>query len=983
LTADLPRGFPQSEFEARLARAQRLMAERSIDALLLSTEPEVRYFSGFLTQFWQSPTRPWFLVVPATGRPIAVIPEIGEPLMSQTWIEDIRTWPSPSPDDEGVSLLADVLSGTESLGVLMGPETSLRMPLQDFMRLRSLLEKTALVDATGLVSELRMVKSEAEISKISHICSVASDGFDAVPGLVHAGDSLTGTFRRFKIELLEGGADDVPYLVGSSAPGGYADVISPPDDRALGEGDILMMDTGAIFDGYFCDFARNYAIERVDDPAKTAYDTLYRATEAGLEAVRPGVRCEEVYRAMKAVIHDAGHQVSNVGRFGHGLGMQLTEKPSLTASDRTVLKPGMVLTLEPGVQIGPGRSMVHEENIVVTDDGAKLISRRAPAELPVIARPAGASLSVGWPLVLPWGLLTGQAAVHKGRYTPQMANHGRRSEDESLPGLRLAVAVGVLGLVATGALFAWLWIQADRDAAAQLETQLESVVESSEDALEVVGDKLVSLSGLFRSSVMVTPEEFQTFSNDIGLSPGVTGLGYIARVDHDDVPRFEEGLQAQHGDPIGVFELDEEGAPIQLEARAEHYPIQYVMPLEEVPSFIGYDVASDPRVADTIEKAVATGDLAVTPFFRISPVATGDTTAMLLAVEEPASGDVNALVGAIISFDELLSTNIPAGVAPHVSLDYDEGMTEVDAGRVAGHLEYGGRVWTLSVAATSDSPFAPERSGAIAVLAVGLVASGLASLMVVRTRQRIQASTALVAAEQATEAKNRFIASVSHELRTPLTAVLGFAEILKTPDGLTTDEHIAMMKAITEEATDLAHLIDDLLVAARGEIGQLSIAQTPLALRKEIEGVTAASGIGERLRVLPSAGGSETALGDPIRVRQIMRNLVENARRYGGDTIEIELLPNRSDVTVEVRDNGSGIPAEVAGRAFVPYEQFGETVGVTDSLGLGLAVSSQLAVLMGGNLRYERRNDWTVFSLTLPATRFSKADSVKSSPLAV
>lgn len=83
------------------------MAEGSIDALLLTTEPEVRYFSGFLTQFWQSPTRPWFLVVPATGRPVAVIPEIGEPLMSQTWIDDFRTWPSPSPDDEGVSLLAD------------------------------------------------------------------------------------------------------------------------------------------------------------------------------------------------------------------------------------------------------------------------------------------------------------------------------------------------------------------------------------------------------------------------------------------------------------------------------------------------------------------------------------------------------------------------------------------------------------------------------------------------------------------------------------------------------------------------------------------------------------------------------------------------------------------------------------------------------------------------------------------------------------
>lgn len=84
-------------------------------------------------------------------------------------------------------------------------------------------------------------------------------------------------------------------------------------------------------------------------------------------------------------------------------------------------------------------------------------------------------------------------------------------------------------------------------------------------------------------------------------------------------------------------------------------------------------------------------------------------------------------------------------------------------------------------------------------------------------------------------------------------------------------------------------------------------------------------------------------------------------------------------MTIEVRDNGSGIPAEVAERAFAPFEHFGESVGVTESLGLGLTVSAQLAVLMGGHLRYERRNDWTVFSLTLPGTRSSEADRVKSS----
>ena len=86
------RGFHQSEFEARTARAQEMMAAAGMSAILVLTEPEVRYFTGFLTPFWQSPTRPWFVVIPAAGKPIAVIPAIGTECMAATWIDDICTW---------------------------------------------------------------------------------------------------------------------------------------------------------------------------------------------------------------------------------------------------------------------------------------------------------------------------------------------------------------------------------------------------------------------------------------------------------------------------------------------------------------------------------------------------------------------------------------------------------------------------------------------------------------------------------------------------------------------------------------------------------------------------------------------------------------------------------------------------------------------------------------------------------------------------
>ena len=360
------------------------MEASHLDALLLTNEADVRYFSGFLTPFWESPTRPWFLVLPVAEDPIAIIPEIGLPLMESTWIGDIRSWRSPRPEDEGVTLLAQALENHARVGVPMGAETMLRMPLGDYAQLRDSLKGTRFVDAGDVVTATRRVKSEAEIDKIRHICEIASQAFDRVNELVEQGQTLIELFRRFKIELLERGADDVAYLVGASAQGGYSDVISPPDRRPIKPGDIVMMDTGAVFDGYFCDFDRNYAVGHADPAVKRAYETLYMATERGLGAMAPGARCSEIFAAMAGVISSSGFEMGNVGRMGHGLGMQLTETPSLTASDQTVLTEGMVMTLEPSLEIGEGRGMVHEENLVVRASGPELLSRRAPEAIPVI-----------------------------------------------------------------------------------------------------------------------------------------------------------------------------------------------------------------------------------------------------------------------------------------------------------------------------------------------------------------------------------------------------------------------------------------------------------------------------------------------------------------------------------------------------------------------------------------------------------------------
>ena len=135
-----PRGFDDAEFAARCAHAQVAMERAGVSALLLTSEAEIRYFTGFMTQFWQSPTRPWFVVLPSSGKPVAVIPSIGAPLMRQCYTENIISWASPAADDDGITLVADVIRQHVGkggrLGMLMGRETAVRMPLADLFALQ-------------------------------------------------------------------------------------------------------------------------------------------------------------------------------------------------------------------------------------------------------------------------------------------------------------------------------------------------------------------------------------------------------------------------------------------------------------------------------------------------------------------------------------------------------------------------------------------------------------------------------------------------------------------------------------------------------------------------------------------------------------------------------------------------------------------------------------------------------------------------------
>lgn len=378
------RGFEPGEFAARTQKLQTAMAAEGLDAILVTTEADLRYITGFLTRFWESPSRAWYVIVPASGKPIAVIPSIGAALMSTTWVEDIRTWRAPDLEDDGVGLLSatldEVLGGSGGrVGLPAGHESNLRMPLNDFWALQALRPERKFVSDGNIVRYARAVKTPAEVEKIRAACAVAGRAFDRMGEVLTEGLRKEEYYRGFQRLCLEEGADFVPYIAGGHGQWGYGDIIAPADDSQITAGDVVMLDTGVLLDGYFSDYDRNFSFGKAPrQEVQDAFATLVDAVDAGFAAAKPGARASDLFAAMDQVV-TGGKNSADSGRFGHGLGLQLTEWPSLIPDEHTVLVEGMVLTLEPSiVTTADGQLLVHEENIVITAGGAEFLSPRAP-----------------------------------------------------------------------------------------------------------------------------------------------------------------------------------------------------------------------------------------------------------------------------------------------------------------------------------------------------------------------------------------------------------------------------------------------------------------------------------------------------------------------------------------------------------------------------------------------------------------------------
>jgi signal transduction histidine kinase len=219
--------------------------------------------------------------------------------------------------------------------------------------------------------------------------------------------------------------------------------------------------------------------------------------------------------------------------------------------------------------------------------------------------------------------------------------------------------------------------------------------------------------------------------------------------------------------------------------------------------------------------------------------------------------------------------------------------------------------------------------------------------------------------EELIETKNKFLATISHEIRTPLTAIVGFSQMLEADEQMSHEDRMLMVSAIVEQAHEVSDLVNDLLIAARAETGEVSVEARRTDIADQIEQTISAGGSFTTGVQFDRPRESVVAIADPARVRQILRNLLTNAERYGGPDVSVSISLAGEWVEVDVVDDGPGLPHEEWEAIFQLYHRAHQD-NRHEAVGIGLAVSRQLAELMGGTLEYFREDDRSVFRLKLP-----------------
>ena len=532
---------------------------------------------------------------------------------------------------------------------------------------------------------------------------------------------------------------------------------------------------------------------------------------------------------------------------------------------------------------------------------------------------------------------------------------------------RWAVAgtVALLGVVLSASAYSRVRAHETLAASQNLADAGEELARAAADLHLITTAQVLAIQGLFESR-SVTKGQFSRFTTVIGR-PLDNRLDYAPMVASDEVNEFlDQARLAQPG--FSIHGNDEEPAE-------EYWPLLYTTADDDVGYRAGFDFGSDPAIRAAIERGIVTsrpvasrfvvvpghehsGDFVVIAVIRRNSLPDGIAVATL-HLDDLLEPRLHDLLGDTATL-HLVNVSYPD--PPHAQTTTSWTTTMNLAGQLVGlQVEVGEESVTIGSASSW-------------LLGLGLGISVLIGWMILdrsRRRAMVQQVSAL---ERMLAEKDRFLASVSHELRTPLTAVVGALGLLGPGTTVGPEAQDVLLEDARTSASELERLVEDYLTAARLSGGTLTLKLGVVDLDVLVARILA--GVERPARLSISVGELGSCTGDPIRIRQIIRNLIRNANRFAVSEIEVRATRAGDLTTIVIVNDGEPVPVEVIERLFDPFVK-GTNPGQPDTIGLGLFVSRDLAIRMGGALSYSFEHGKVMFRLSLPA-----ADPIPASPAA-
>ncbi|UFR01632.1 aminopeptidase P family protein [Streptomyces sp. Go40/10] len=365
MTGSTPAPFTAADYRARMERAARSAADAGLAGLLVAPGPDMVWLTGYTPT---AVTERLTVLVLAPGRdPVLVVPTLEAPDAEQATGAAALTLRDWTDGKDPYAVTAGLLDDRGRFGI---SDNTWAMHL---LGLQRTLPDTSYASLTDALPMLRAVKDAAELDLLAAAGAAADATFEEIRKVPFAGRRESDVGRDLARLLRRFGHSQVDFTIVGSGPNG-ANPHHEVGDRVIRRGDMVVLDFGGLMNGYGSDTTRTVHVGEPTEEERRVHDVVRAAQEAGVQAVRPGVACQEVDRAARAVIRDAGYGEYFIHRTGHGIGVTTHEPPYMIEGEEQPLVPGMCFSVEPGIYL-PGRFGVRIEDIVtVTEDGGRRLN---------------------------------------------------------------------------------------------------------------------------------------------------------------------------------------------------------------------------------------------------------------------------------------------------------------------------------------------------------------------------------------------------------------------------------------------------------------------------------------------------------------------------------------------------------------------------------------------------------------------------------